>query len=666
MTTSVPLDHTLLARLALTIRGLSIDGVEAADSGHPGMPLGCADFAALLWYYHMNYNPADAQWPNRDRFVLSAGHGSMLIYSLLHLTGHGLTIDDLKNFRQLHSKTPGHPENFMTTGVETTTGPLGQGFGNAVGMALSAHMAASRFPGLVDHTIYGIVSDGDLMEGVSAEAASFAGHHKLGRLVLFYDDNHISIEGSTDLTFSAEDVAKRFEAYGWHVIKCNGHNFDEMHAALLAGKAETGRPTLICGRTHIGFGSPNRQDTAGIHGSPLGAVEMKLTKEKLGLNPEETFAVTQTDRDAWAKKAAAGKALHQAWNAKLAASSPEVQQAVNAHLTKPLGNLAAARPVYPEKPVATRKSGGVALNAYAKVLPWLVGGSADLSPSTNTNLIGEKSVGANAFEGRNIHYGIREHAMGSINNGIILHGFFRPYGSTFLVFSDYMRPTVRLAALMGTPVINVFTHDSIFVGEDGPTHQPVEHVAVLRAIPNNVVIRPGDANEAAIAWEAALEHQTGPTNIILTRQDLPTYPRGEGQYPSAELLKKGGYTIVDCQGTPEVILIGTGSELHLAVQAAQKLNAEGKRARAVSMPCVEFFKAQDKAYRDSVLPPTVRKRLVIEAGIRMGWEAIATDEGDFVTQDGFGASGPGSKLAVYFGFTVDNVLAKAKALLAKG
>lgn len=664
MTPSVQLDHTLLAQLAKTIRGLAIDGVEAANSGHPGMPLGCADFAALLWYYHLNFDPTAPDWANRDRFVLSAGHGSMLIYSLLHLSGHGLTLDDLRKFRQLHSKTPGHPENFMTKGVETTTGPLGQGFGNAVGMALSAAMASHRFPGLIDHTIYGIVSDGDLMEGVSAEAASFAGHHKLGRLVLFYDDNHISIEGSTDLTFSGEDVAKRFEAYGWHVIKCDGHNVDQMHAALLAGKAETSRPTLICGRTHIGFGSPNRQDTAGVHGSPLGAAEMRLTKEKLGLNPDETFAVTQTDRDAWAKKAEAGKALHKQWAAKLASAPAETQAALKSLLTKPLGNLSASRPAYNDKAVATRKSGGEALNAYAKNLPWLIGGSADLSPSTNTILSGEASIGANAYAGRNLHYGIREHAMGSINNGIMVHGFFRPYGSTFLVFSDYMRPTVRLAALMGLPIINVFTHDSIFVGEDGPTHQPVEHVAVLRAIPNNVVIRPGDAHEATIAWEAALEHTTGPTNLILTRQNLPTYSRGEGaKYPSAEHLKKGGYTIVDCQGAPEAILIGTGSELHLVVQAAEKLNAEGRKVRAVSMPCLEFFKKQSQAYRDSVLPPASRKRVVVEAGIKMGWENIATDEGVFVTQETFGASGPAEELAVEFGFTVDNVIAKTKALL---
>ncbi|MGF1571822.1 MAG: transketolase [Sumerlaeia bacterium] len=665
MTTSVQLNHELLAQLAKTIRGLAIDGVEAANSGHPGMPLGCADFAALLWYHHLNYDSTDPDWPNRDRFVLSAGHGSMLIYSMLHLTGQGLTLDDLRQFRQLHSKTPGHPENFMTKAVETTTGPLGQGFGNAVGMALSAEMAHVRFPHLMDHTIYGIVSDGDIMEGVSAEAASFAGHHKLGRLVLFYDDNNISIEGSTELTFSGEDVAKRFEAYGWHVIKCNGHNFEEMHAALTAGKAETTRPTLICGKTQIGFGSPNRQGTAGIHGSPLGPEEMRLTKINLGLDPEQTFVVPQTDRDAWAKRAEVGKALHQAWKELRATARPDTELAIQAHLNKPLGNLSAVRPSFDDKALATRKSGGAALNAYAKTLPWLIGGSADLAPSTNTLLKDVASVGPNAFEGRNLHYGIREHAMGSINNGIMVHGFFRPYGATFLVFSDYMRPTIRLAALMGLPVINVFTHDSIFVGEDGPTHQPVEHVAVLRAIPNNTVIRPGDSHEAAAAWEAALENITGPTNLILTRQNLPTYTRGEGaKYPSAEHLKKGGYTVVDCAGTPEVIIIGTGSELHLAVQAAEKLNAEGHNARAVSMPCVEFFKKQPQAYRDSVLPPTCRKRVVVEAGIKMGWESIATDEGVFVTQETFGASGPAEELAVEFGFTLNNVVEKAKALLA--
>jgi len=663
MTVTTDLDVDLMKNLARTIRGLSIDGVEVAKSGHPGMPLGCADIAAVLWYYHMRYNPVNPQWPNRDRFVLSAGHGSMLIYSLLHLTGHDLPLEELKNFRQLHSKTPGHPENFMTSGVETTTGPLGQGFGNGVGMALSTHMMKARFPELIDHNIFGIISDGDLMEGVAAEAASFAGHHKLGCLNFVYDDNNISIEGHTDITFTGEDVAKRFEAYGWHVQKCDGHNVEEIHECLNKAKAVTDKPSIICAKTTIGFGSPNKANTAGVHGSPLGGDEIKLTKEKLGLDPEQTFVVPQDDIDAWKKVAQKGAALEAEWQAKLESSPADVKAKFQAHLDQKPGDLESKRPSFEDgKAVATRKSAGAAQNAFVADLEYIVGGSADLSPSTNTTINDSASITGDDFSGRNIHFGVREHGMGSIMNGMVLHGFFRPFGSTFLVFSDYMRPTIRLAALMNVPAIYVFTHDSIFLGEDGPTHQPVEHLAALRAIPNVTVIRPGDAYEASKAWEVTLESKDGPICLVLSRQNLPTLARGE-EFACAEGLRKGGYVIYESKGgDADLILIATGSELPLAVDSAKELESKGKKVRVVSMPCVELFNKQDATYKESVLPKSNRKRLVIEAGIKQGWESIATEDGGFVTQDGFGASAPAGDLAKEFGFTVENVVAKALEL----
>lgn len=658
------IDKALLKRLAGTIRGLSIDGVEAADSGHPGLPLGCADIAAVLYYYHLRYNPEQPDWPDRDRFILSAGHGSMLLYSLLHLAGYGLPLEELKNFRQPGSKTPGHPENFITKGVETTTGPLGQGFGNGVGMALSADMMAARFNGLIDHAIYAIVSDGDLMEGVSAEAASFAGHHKLGRIVFVYDDNQISIEGNTDLTFSGEDVGKRFEAYGWHVLRIDGHDYDQINEALAAGRAETGRPTLIIAKTTIGYGSPNKASTSDVHGSPLGKEELKLTKQNLGL-PAEDFHVPAEDRDAWAKRADEGKAAYKAWSRKLDSAGDGVRRKFEAFLKKELqGDLLSLRPSYPAgKGVATRKTAGEAQNAYAEAAPWLVGGSADLAPSTNTLFKGSDSIAPGRFAGRNIHWGVREHGMGSIMNGMALHGFFKPFGATFFVFTDYMRPAMRLAALMKLPVVYVLTHDSIFLGEDGPTHQPVEHLAAMRAIPGMTVMRPADGAESAVAWEHALT-ANGPVCLVLTRQNLPNYDRKADSLAPADSVVRGAYTLANSSTMePKLILVATGSEVELAIEARKQLEAEGIGTRVVSMPSRELFLAQDKNYRDKVLPPSVRKRLVVEAGVRMGWDEIATEDGGYVVMDSFGSSAPYKVLAKKYGFTVDNVVAKAKALL---
>lgn len=663
------IDKDLLARLARTIRGLSIDGVEAANSGHPGMPMGCADFAALLWTYHLRFDPKTPNWPDRDRFVLSAGHGSMLLYSMLHLTGYeDITLEELKNFRQMGSKTAGHPENFLAQGIETTTGPLGQGFANGVGMALAADMMNARFPGLFDGHIYAIVSDGDLMEGVQAEAASFAGHHKLGRIVYFYDDNDITIEGQTSLTFTGEDTGKRFEAYGWHVQRVDGHDFDQMNEALANAKADTERPSIIVAKTTIGFGSPNKAGTSGVHGSPLGPEETKLTKEKLGLPADKTFWIPEEDKKAWAERAREGAGMRAAWEKKVQAMDKTKQDLLRAYFErKAPADLKSHRPAFEAgKAVATRKSAGAALNAYAPVVPWLVGGSGDLAPSTNTLLKGSDSVAPNKYAGRNLHFGVREHGMGGIMNGMALYGSFKPFGATFLQFADYMRASVRLAALMGQPAVYVFTHDSIFLGEDGPTHQPVEHLASLRAIPNLVTIRPCDANEAAVAWEYAIERLDGPVAMALSRQNLPTLDReGQGLAPADDLLK-GGYVLKrESKEKPGVILIATGSEVELALGAAEQLEKEGTAARVVSMPSIELFLAQSGDYRESVLPKAVNNRVIVEAGIRMGWDRVAGCgcKTAYVTIETFGKSAPYKELAEHFGFTVENVVAKAKQVL---
>ncbi len=658
-TATAAIDKDLLKRLAATIRGLAMDGVEKANSGHPGLPMGCADFAALLWHDHLRYDPANPQWPDRDRFVLSAGHGSMLLYAMLHLTGYDVSLDDLKSFRQLHSKTPGHPENFMTPGVETTTGPLGQGFATAVGMALAAHMMSDRFPGLLEQRVYAIVSDGDLMEGVAAEAASLAGHLQLGRIVFFYDDNDISLDGPTSLSFTGEDVAKRFEAYGWHVVKCDGHDFASMHAALEEAKADA-RPSLVVGKTIIGYGSPNKQGKSSSHGSPLGKEELLAAKRFHGLPEDKDFYVPDEDVKVWRERAKFGAALRQAWEKKLASISPELQATFRTHLEKKVtaAELAAVRPAWEAgKSEATRKSAGIAENAYAKVVPWLVGGSADLDSSTNTALKGSPDVRAGDYSGRNIRYGVREFAMAAISNGLYLSGFFRPFCATFFTFSDYMKPAIRLAALMKVPAIYIFTHDSIFLGEDGPTHQPVEHLAALRAVPNVTVIRPADAEETAIAWETALLNTGGPTAIVLSRQNLPIHDKKAKGLAPADGLQRGAYVLRDAKDA-SVALIATGSEVSLALDVAEALAAKGTAARVVSMPSWELFRAQDAAYRESVLPESIRKRVVIEAGVRQGWAEFAGEGGVYVTQDGFGASAPAEVLAKEFGFTVDAVVKK--------
>jgi len=652
-----------------TIRTLAIDGVQKANSGHPGMPLGMADAAYVLWTQVLKHNPADPTWPDRDRFVLSAGHGSMLLYSLLHLTGYDLPMEQLQQFRQWGSQTPGHPEHGDTPGVETTTGPLGQGFANGVGMALAEQMLAAEFnqPGfeLVDHTTYGIVSDGDLMEGISHEAASLAGHLGLGKLIYLYDDNHITIEGNTALTFS-EDVHQRFEAYGWQVLAVDGHDRASVSRAIREARDETGRPSLIICRTHIGYGSPNKQDTAKAHGEPLGPEEVRLTKEALGWPPEAQFLVpdevsahfrTALDRgaDTQGKWTALFEHYEEAypdlaaeWRRRMAGALPEGWESALPQFTPEDG------------PLATRVAGGKIMAAIAPALPELVGGSADLHPSTKTYLDAYPAVEKGMYQGRNFHFGIREHAMGGILNGVALHGGLRPYGSTFLVFSDYMRPSIRLAALTRAPVIYVFTHDSIFVGEDGPTHQPVEHLASLRAIPGLIVIRPADARETVGAWRFLVEHREGPAALLLSRQKLPILEEAD-----ANGVARGGYVIADAEAQgPQVILIASGSEVALALEAQRLLAEEGIAARVVSMPSWELFEAQPQAYRDQVLPPEVVVRLAVEAGVPLGWDRYTGAHGEIVALNHFGASAPYKVLAEKWGFAAEPIAERVKTLLA--
>ncbi len=648
-----------------------MDGVQKAKSGHPGMPMGTATMAYVLWTRHLKHNPSNPKWHNRDRFVLSAGHGSMLLYSLLHLTGYELPLDELKNFRQYKSRTPGHPEYHLTPGVETTTGPLGQGFANGVGMAVAERYLSARYnrPNFeaVNYRIYGIVSDGDLMEGVSSEAASLAGHLKLGNIIYLYDDNHISIDGNTSLAFT-EDVAKRFEAYGWHVqIVEDGNDLEAVHAALKAAEDETCRPSLIKVRTHIGFGSPNKQDTAEAHGSPLGEDEVRLTKRKLGWDPEKQFEVPAEALQHFRRAVEQGKKWEALWcmmfdNYKRAHSdlAGELEK-VRA------GNFGdewkKALPVYgPETSMATREASGKALNAMAPLLPTLLGGSADLAPSNNTYLKGIPEFQANVYSGRNFRFGVREHAMGSILNGMALTDGIIPYGGTFFVFSEYMRPPLRLAALMGIRPILVYTHDSIGLGEDGPTHQPIEQFAALRAIPNITLIRPADANETSIAWKVAIEHHTGPVALALTRQKVPTIDRTK--YAAAENLSKGAYVLAENSKTPEIILIGTGSEVQFVLGAYEQLVKENVPARVVSMPSWELFERQPKEYRESVLTPSIRRRLVVEAGVPMGWHKYAGDGGVIIGLGTFGASAPYELLYKEYGFTVENVLKTAREILS--
>ena len=655
---------------ANVVRGLAMDGVQKAESGHPGLPLGMADAAVVLWSQFLSFNPADPRWFNRDRFLLSAGHGSMLLYALLHLSGYDLPLAELMAFRQWGSLTPGHPELHLTPGVETSTGPLGQGLTNAVGMAIAERWLAARFNRpdfpLVDHTTYALVSDGDLMEGISHEACSLAGHLGLGKLVFLYDDNHITIDGKTDLAFS-EDVLKRFDAYGWHTQRVDGHDPLSVGAAIAAAREATEQPSLIACRTTIGFGSPNRAGTAKAHGEPLGVEEVRLTKERLGLPADQTFYVADEARAFMGQAAGRGAAAMAEWEA-LRRRYEEVYPEEAELLRRMLqGDFDVALDVDelfdPTKSIATRVASGTVLNILAEQVPTLLGGSGDLTPSNKTDLKSAADLRRGDFSGRYIRFGVREHAMGGILNGMALHGGVRPYGGTFLVFSDYMRPSIRLAALMEADVIYVFTHDSIGVGEDGPTHQPVEHLMALRSIPNLMVIRPADAVETAGAWLAALANRKGPTALILTRQNLPRLDSTVGQTLS------GGYVLAEAlrdgqRVEPDVILIGTGSEVQLAVRAREILAGEGVAARVVSLPSWELFAAQPEAYRESVLPDRVRARVSVEAGVTEGWQQFVGLDGLAVGIDRFGASAPYQVVYEKLGVTAEAVAKAAREVLS--
>ena len=654
-----------------TIRFLSIDMVEKANSGHPGAPMGQAALAYCLWSRHLRFDPEAPDWPNRDRFVLSCGHASALIYSLLHLAGYDLPLDELKRFRQLGSATPGHPEYGHTPGVETTTGPLGQGISTAVGMAIAERLLADTFNRddfpIFDHLTWVLASDGDLMEGVAAEASSLAGHLGLGKLNVLYDDNHITIDGSTDLAFS-ENVVQRYQSLGWHTLEVDaGNDLEALDAAMTAAKAETSRPTLIRVRTSIGYGSPNKQDTSSAHGSPLGASEVELTKNGAGWPLEPTFHVPDEARRAFDGPRQRGQSAHGDWNRLLESygqAHPELAAELAARRAGSLGDdWGSAVPHFTpdDGAIATRKASGKALTALAAVIPQLVGGSADLAPSNNTFLKGEAVFTAEEA-GRNFHFGVREHAMGAVMNGMALSGMLRPYGGTFLIFSDYMRPAIRLAALMGLPAIYVLTHDSIFLGEDGPTHQPISQLASMRSIPGLTVFRPADANETAEAWRLALENGDGPTVLALTRQGLPVL--GGTVEGARDGVARGGYVVSDCDGTPQAILIASGSEVSLAVAAQSEMAGRGIATRVVSLPCWSRFDQQDADYRESVLPAAIGHRLAIEAGSPMGWHRYAGPEGDVLAIDGYGASAPAADLAAHYGFTVDNVVARVETLLA--
>ncbi len=655
-----------------TLRTLAIDGVQKANSGHPGMPMGAAAMAYVLWTRFLRHNPANPTWPDRDRFVLSAGHGSMLLYGLLHLTGYDLPLEELQSFRQWGSRTPGHPEYGLAPGVETTTGPLGQGFTNGVGMAIAEAYLAAHFnrPGhqILDHYVYAIVSDGDLMEGVASEAASLAGHLRLGKLIYLYDDNRISIEGSTDLTFT-EDRGRRFEAYSWHVQRVDGYDLEGIAAAIGAAQADP-RPSLIICRTHIGYGSPHKQDTAEVHGAPLGEEELRLTKENLGWPTEPRFLIPDQALAHFRQALERGRVWETEWQARFDAYAAEYPDLAEEWRSVMAGELPAgwdvALPTFrPEDgPVATRVASGKVLNAIAPHLPTLIGGSADLAPSCNTYLKGYGDFSADNRGGRNLHFGVREHAMGGILSGLALHGGVIPYGSTFLVFSDYMRPSIRLAAMMKLPVIYVFTHDSIGIGEDGPTHQPIEQIAALRAIPHLTVIRPADATETVVAWRVALEHRAGPVALLFTRQSLPVLDR-TALAPAAGLTR-GAYVLAEAEGgRPDVILIATGSEVHVALAARRRLAEQGVRARVVNMPSWELFERQPPSYRDEVLPPEVTARLAIEAGVPQGWHRYVGDRGDVIGVERFGASAPYKVLWEKYGFTAENVTVRAMEVLER-
>jgi transketolase len=670
-----------------TLRFLSIDAVQRANSGHPGLPMGAASAAYVLWTRFLKHNPANPGWIDRDRFVLSAGHGSMLLYSLLHLTGYAVSLEQIERFRQWGSITPGHPERGLTPGVEVTTGPLGQGFANGVGMAIAEAHLAARYNragfDIIDHFTYAIVSDGDLMEGVAAEAASLAGHLKLGKLIYLYDDNRVTLSAGTDITFS-EDRARRFDAYGWHTQSVgDGNDLAAIDGALRAARAETTRPSLILVQTHLGYGSPAKQDTFEAHGSPLGVDEVRATKRNLGWPEEPPFFIPEHALAHFRRAIERGARDEAAWNGRWAAYAQafpdlarELEQVLRAELP---ANWDADVPIFPAdaKGMATRVASGKVMNAIAPRVPALIGGSADLDPSTFTALAGFgdfEAAGASARDrqgsdgggwsltGRNLHFGVREHAMGAILNGLAAHGGTVPFGATFLVFSDYMRPPMRLAALMGLHVLYVFTHDSIALGEDGSTHQPVEQLAGLRSVPRLVVIRPCDANETAVAWRVALETRDRPVALILTRQHVPTLDRRE--FAAAGGLRRGAYVLADApDAKPDLILIAAGSEVGLIVAAARELRARNVHARIVSMPSWELFDAQPVEYRDAVLSPSTRARLAVEAGASQGWHRYVGDHGDVLGVDRFGASAPGDVLLREYGLTVENVCKRALAVL---
>ena len=648
--------------IANTIRGLAIDGVSAANSGHPGMPLGMADVSAVLWSEFMNHNPNDTQWWNRDRFVLSAGHGSMLIYSLLHLYGYDLSIDDLKAFRKWGSKTPGHPENFVTQGVETTTGPLGQGVANAVGMALAEASLAGRYNKegyeIIDHYTYVIAGDGCLQEGISHEACSFAGHNQLGKLIILYDSNNITIDGPTHISYS-EDVEKRFEAYGWQVLKINGHDYEQIREAIKEAKSEKSKPSIIICETVIGFGSPNRAGTSKAHGEPFPAEEIVLTKEKLGLPIDKSFFVPEEILDLRKITQEKGEKIQNQWNAlwdnyknKYSELAEELEKSMKGEISEKAFDI----PTFgSEKAIATRSASGIVLNHIAQYIPQLMGGSADLTPSNNTLPAGEESFSPENLKGRYIRYGIREHGMAAIMNGLALHGGVLPYSGTFFVFSDYMRPAMRMSALMEQQVIYVLTHDSIGLGEDGPTHQPEAHLWAYRMIPNMCVVRPMDANETAEAWKIALKNKKTPTCLVLTRQNLPVYDREKLGWAKAEEAQKGGYVLCEDKDF-EAIIIATGSEVELAIEAKLKLNEQGMKVRVVSMPSTNVFDNQPEDYQESVLPKNITRRVAVEAGATLGWYKYVGTHGKVIGLDRFGASAPYKVLYQEFGITSDAIV----------
>ncbi|MCK9209613.1 MAG: transketolase [Ignavibacteriaceae bacterium] len=652
-----------------TLRILAVEAIQKANTGHPGMPMGCAPIAYTLYTKYMKYNPQNPTWLNRDRFILSAGHGSMLLYGILHLSGYDISLDDLKNFRQWESKTPGHPEFNQKLGIETTTGPLGQGFANAVGMAIAKSYLASMFNKddikILDHFIYGICSDGELMEGISHEAASLAGHLKLGKLIFFYDDNGISIDGKTSLAFS-ENIEQRFDAYGWHVEHISDANdLSQIETALLNAQIDE-RPSLIITKTHIGFGSPNKQDTSGVHGSPLGSEEIKLTKKNLEWEYEESFFVPEEVKNLFEEKKKIHQQDEEEWNKLFAAYKEKYPAEAKLFLEVMSGNFGdewiSKIPTFADdgKKLATRQASGKTINAIASSLPTFIGGSADLAPSNNTYLSGFPAFSADNKSGRNFHFGIREHAMASLMNGMAMYGGVIPFGGTFLVFSDYLRPAIRLASLSKIKVIYVLTHDSIGLGEDGPTHQPVEHLASLRAIPGLIVLRPADANETASAWKFAIQHKGSPVALILTRQGLPVLD--QTKYPSSENLFKGAYILKDAD-KPEIILMASGSEVPLILKAAEKLESEGKKVRVVSFPSWELFEMQSEEYRNSVLLKNVKARIAIEAGVAQGWNKYTGDGGKIISIETYGASAPDTILFEKYGITVENILQTSKVLL---